>query len=156
MQAVTPSAGAGPPVKLGIHDLLEQSISRSRFGTGASNHTAVTSPRKNATPRFHSVPATPRLQSRNGRLQEHDELQAASQAASCRASTASLEEDGSAQLNHTAMPARRQLEHISSGSTSDRAANFSSTDKSPSKTQVLPTVCPCSSRNCTQCSLDLL
>lgn len=138
MQALTSSAGAGPPVTLGIHDLLEQSISRSRFGTGASNHTAATSPRASATPRLHSVTATPRLQSRNGRLQEHADLQAVSQAASPRAGTASLEEDGNAQVNHTAMPARRQLEYNSSGSTSDRAVNFSS--KRPSTPQVLPSL----------------
>lgn len=155
MQALTPSAGTGPTVTSGIHDLLEQSISRSRYGSGASNHTAVASPRKSATPRFHSRSGTPRLQSRNGRLQEQAGLQAASQAASPTASTASPEEDGNAQLDRTAMPARRQLEYCSSGSNSSHTVNISSTDKSPSKPQVLLANYPCSSCSCTQHQLDL-
>lgn len=150
MQALTPNAGASPSVTLGIHDLLEQSISRSRCGTGASNHTAITSLRKSASPRLDSISTTTRPQSRNARLQEHTDLQAASQAASPRASTASLEEDGNAQLSHTAMPACRQLEHYPSGSTAERTVNSSNTKKSPSKSQVLPTIHPCSSCSCTQ------
>ena len=156
MQAITPSAGTGPTVTLGIHDLLEQSISRSRYGTGASNHTAVASPRKSATARHHSSSGTPRLQSRNGRLQEQADLQAASQAASSTASTASPEEDSSAQLFHTAMPARRQLEYYASGSNSDHTINFSSTDRSTSQLQVLLANYPCCSCSCTQHQLDLV
>ena len=135
MQAPTLSPGASATVTLGIHDLLEQSISRSRLG--ASNHTAVASPRSSAAPRLRSSSGTPRPQSKSRRSREHAELQTVSQAATPRASTASLEEDGNVQSNQTAMPARRQLEYSSLGSNSDRTVNFSRTDKSPSKAQVL-------------------
>lgn len=135
MQAPTLSPGTSTTMSLGIHDLLEQSISRSRLG--ASNHTAVASLRSSPAPTSRSSSGTPRPQSKSGRSREHAELQAVSQAATSRASTASLEEDGNVQSNQTAMPARRQLEYSSLGSKSDRTVNFSRTDRSPSKPQVL-------------------
>lgn len=133
MQALAPSPGTSSMVTLGIHDLLEQSISRSRQGTGASNYTTAASPGSTTNSKLRPSSGTPRPQSRNGKLPY---LQAASQAATPRASIASCEGDGNGNSNHTAMPACRQLEYHPPGSKTNRTVNFSRTDRSAAKPQV--------------------
>lgn len=136
MQALMPSPGADSTLALGLHDLLEQSISRSRLGAGVSNHTATASPRSSVTTKLRSSLGTPRSQSRNARSHERSEVQAASQAGSPTTSTASLEGEGSGRLSRTALPERRQLEYSSPGSNTDNTVNLSRADKSFTQQQV--------------------
>ena len=136
MQALAPSPGTSSMVTLGIHDLLEQSITRSRQGTGASNYTAAASPGSSTNSKLRPSSGTPRPQSRNGKLHECADLQAASQAATPRASIASCEGTGNGNSNHTAMPARRQLKYHPPGSKTNHTVNFSRTDRSAAKPQV--------------------
>lgn len=133
MQALAPSPGVDstfPLGVLGIHDLLEQSISRSRLGAGVtSNHTATASPRVSTTTKPHSSSGTLRSQSGSRRSHERPEVQAAPQAATSITSTASLEENENDDLSRTAMPQRRQLEYPSPGSNTDHTLNLSRADK---------------------------
>lgn len=143
MQALAPSPGVDSTLALGvlgIHDLLEQSISRSRLGAGvSSNHTATASPSVSTTTNLRSSSGTPRSQSGSRRSHEPSELQAALQATTSTTSTASLEEEnGIDDLSRTAMPQRRQLEYPSPGST-DHTVDVSTADKNAAKQQV----CPC-------------
>ena len=135
MQAQAPSP-AVESLTLGLHDLLEQSISRSRLGAGVtSNHIATASPRITTT-KLRSSSGTPRSESGSGRSHERSELQAGPQAATGRTSTASLEENGIDHLGRTAMPQRRQLEYSSPGSSTGHTVNLSQADKNAAKKQV--------------------
>ena len=137
MQFSARSPRTGPVVAIGIHDLLEQSISRSRLGV--SHDSAAALPQSNLNPqqtRPSTSASSPR--SKSGRVQESAELHTAtaSQAATPRASTASWEEDSIGHMSRTTMPERRQIEYTSSGSSTNHAVDIASTGKRSAHPQV--------------------
>ena len=137
MQASTGTAGTGLAVAIGIHDLLEQSISRSRLD--GSNESASPSAQKpTSSQQLRNGTSTPRPQSKNGRWQDGADLQAATasqvgtprQAGTPRASTAFWHDEGISHMNRTALPERRQIAYSSPEAAGNQVADLSTSNRS--------------------------
>ena len=120
---------------MGIHDLLEQSISRSGLYSGANNNSADTLQAKRLS-RPSSRAATT-SQTKQSSTNVANTLQASvSQVATPRASTSSWEEDGGLRdADRTAVPERRQLKYF--GSSSKAATTHSKAGKRSASGQVV-------------------
>ena len=135
MGPAKPALVERPQVPVGIHDLLEQSISRSRHCSG-SNHASTAASRQLSK---HSRQAYPNKaeqppQGKDSRGVVHTTLQATlPEAAFPKVSTSALEGEGAlGDVERTAVPERRKLEY-STGSTADKVTSGQSQSCAPVK-----------------------
>ena len=135
LAAERPKLSAG----LGIHDLLEQSISRSRLGSGGTSEAGSTSLRNGGTAKqLRGVSASPHVRySKEGKA----DVSTISQAPSTSAASATNHSQDSAEVSisspeRTAVPERRQLDYAYAYSKSKKPSD-QPTGRKPTWAQVI-------------------
>jgi len=135
MGPAKPALVGRPQVPVGIHDLLEQSINRSRHCSG-SNHASNASPRQVSKHSRQGYPnkAEQAPQGKDSRGVVHTTLQATlPEAAFPKVSMSALEGDGGlGDAERTAVPERRKLDY-STGSKADKVTGSQSQSCAPAK-----------------------
>ena len=135
MGPAKPALVGRPQIAVGIHDLLEQSINRSRHCSG-SNHASPASPRQASKHSRQGYPnkAEQAPQGKDSRGVVHTTLQATlPEAAFLKVSMSALEGDGGlGDAERTAVPERRKLDYCT-GSKADKVTAGQSQSCAPAK-----------------------